>query len=257
MKGKGFVKDAYNKVKDWFLPSDFSSNFKKVFDRFKDFTITRVVVGREPVNSMIQKFVNLISLGKFEQAKKDLNYDDVFHLYALLTLSRGGQNVTLRIEKNEVIKLRPYSGNAEESMTARPSRPITLQQFIRNGINAFGSVKEFVRYDAVSNNCQRFISTLLRASGMLTPELSRFITQDAEKLLESKFARKVGKTITDVTAGVSQMMGGKKKMVKRKLMKLKRDIQELATKEPTADLSRKMANKKKQFKKVYVLYKNL
>ena len=92
---------------------------------------------------------------------------------------------------------------------------------------------------------------------MLTSELSRFITQDAEKLLESRFARKVGKTITDVTAGVSQMMGGKKKMVKRKLMKLKRDIQELATKEPTADLSRKMANKKKQFKKVYVLYKNL
>jgi hypothetical protein len=145
-------------------------------------------------------------------------------------------------------------------MPVTVGKPITLQQFIKNGIDAFGTVKEFVRYDPVTNNCQRFISTLLKASAMLTPELSKFINQDAEKLLTSNFARKVGKAVTDVAAGVSQLTGGKKekkKLIKNKLLKLKEEIMELNNKVKTTKLKSQIKKKMSQFKKLKKLYKAL
>jgi hypothetical protein len=76
---------------------------------------------------------------------------------------------------------------------------------------------EYVRYDAVKNNCQRFISEHLKANGLMTPEADKFINQDVRQLLSDP-AYGFSKVITDLGNVLGHMAGGskkRKKMIKK------------------------------------------
>ena len=57
----------------------------------------------------------------------------------------------------------------------------------------------FYRYSAYNNNCQTFISNILKANNLLTHELNNFIIQDTQQLFNNLTnLRKITNTLTDI-----------------------------------------------------------
>ena len=88
-KGKG-VKEVLTKVKQklFFPANKLPGDSQKVFNRFRDRMVVGFTVGRKPIFSSIEKAANIITLGGWERAKKELAYDKMFHLF-LIVHTRG------------------------------------------------------------------------------------------------------------------------------------------------------------------------
>ena len=52
-------------------------------------TISNITVCREPLQSMLSKAMNLLTLGKLNSITDKMGYDDLFHLYMVITTSKG------------------------------------------------------------------------------------------------------------------------------------------------------------------------
>ncbi len=230
-KGEGFVEDAYEGVKkgvkkvynwiaDKFLPNDLPANFKSRLQKYGDYLITDITIGRDPVSSVIQRLLNVLTLGKYDMMKRKLYYDDVFHLYALITAKRGAQTVRLRLEKNNVVVLKESADRPVEYINVSlGGKYITVGEYIGKGIAKMGKT-EFVRYDAIKNNCQRFQTELLQANGLMTAEADKFINQDVRQLLSDP-AYGFSKVITDLGNVFGHMTGGKKPKVVKVVKQVK------------------------------------
>ncbi len=215
LKGEGVVEDAYNWFSDKVLPKTLPSAFKTKLKRYANYTITSITVGRDPVNSVIQRILNILTLGKYDAMKRKLYYDDVFHLYAIIRAQKNGQNVSLKLEKNNVVVLKETADQPKEYVNiALGGKTISLGEFIGKTMQRMSEV-DYVRYDAVSNNCQRFISEHLRANGLMTPEADKFINQDIKQLLSDP-AYGFSKVITDIGNIAGHLTGGSKR--KKNLM---------------------------------------
>lgn len=62
-------------------------------------------------------------------------------------------------------------------------KKITFGDFINNAVSSVGN--SIYLYDHENNNCQKFVSDLLRANGLMTPELNKFINQDVKAILST------------------------------------------------------------------------
>ena len=156
--------------------------------------ITFIKVVREPIQSFVNTIVNGITLGKFDEIKKEKGYDAFFHLYIFARLDN---KVWIRIEKNHVITLtvNPNMTADSDSLEVIPANQPTLNEFLKAGEQYMGTNKYFT-YNGASNNCQTFIASLLDANGDLTPELHEFIVQDASSV--PAYSKFIMNNVTDL-----------------------------------------------------------
>ena len=68
------------------------------------------------------------------------------------------------------------------------------------------SGESFYRYNAVTANCQRFISVLMQAGGITGTD--NFVMQDATQLIKNSGLRRVAGTITDAAALAERAVKG-------------------------------------------------
>ena len=168
-----------------------------------------MIVQRVPIESTLKNILNVISLGKFKEQTKKLGYDKVFHLSLIVVCENGTQLV---IEKNEVINIStkiPPMKKGGERMNVTINKPITLNELLNNAQSRMGS--KFFLYQAFTNNCQMFIDSLLTYSGLNTPELKKFILQDAGKILEGMpfYMKDLTTGITNLGAQFNRIVYGK------------------------------------------------
>jgi hypothetical protein len=200
------------------LPSirrDYSPNVRNVLNKYGNMKIKSAVVQRVPIESMLKNVLNVISLGKFKEQTKKLGYDKVFHLSLIVVCENGTQLV---IEKNEVINIStkiPPMKKGGERMNVTINKDITLNQLLENAQQKIGS--KFFLYDAFKNNCQMFIDSLLTHSGLNTPELKKFILQDAGKILEGMpfYMKDVARGLTNLGAQFNRIIYGKGKCMSK------------------------------------------
>jgi len=178
---------------------DFPPSVRKFIEDNKDLKITKLRVGRKPINSLITTIGNTLSFGNLKEAMKKYNYDDLFHLWLEFTMSDGKTN---RVEKDEVIKISPVNNRDSEKtnyMDVNIKNSPTVYDFFYKPLKDIG--KNFVEYSAHKFNCQHFVMNLLKYSNNLTPELTKFIVQDVEGVLsDPKFSlhKSILKTITGI-----------------------------------------------------------
>lgn len=214
---KSFAKDVYNRVKVAVtgVRDDYPPNVKRWIKDHGDEKIVSITVVREPINSMINKALNWISLGSWEQNKRQLGFDQLFHLFAIIKFEKGED---ARIEKNHVIEMFKNNNNSypnSEKISVNPNGK-TLSQLLENAYKKGGSA--LFKYNAGNSNCQNFLTTLLSASGLLTSSASSFINQDAKSLIEKlhPVVRKAIDTVTDIAdRGDSLLNGGNQKRFKK------------------------------------------
>jgi hypothetical protein len=202
LKDKAKTILGYNKY-------EYTTKVKNFIEDHKDSVITELTIYRTPVISFVKTMANVLSLGKFNKILKD-QYDDVFHLFVLVTLSTGERFI---LEKNQVIQINEFnSATIKDAKTFPLQIPqgITFSQFMDKGRNSV-SKEEFFLYDALTYNCQRFIQILLKANGILemNPGANQFVFQDLTKMRNelSSTSKGIMRGITDVAAYVSRVKG--------------------------------------------------
>lgn len=220
-KAVGKVGEAVATVAKWIAPSDMSTKAKRIMSEIKNLTIEGITVCRVPITPLVEAALRKI-------ATVPAQYDKIYHLYMVITLS-GGKSV--RIERNQNFEL-GYATPADLSPKDTSDQlPDGVQGVactkvpIPKGWNMGEAMTKFIaqakvdnpeygpwRYAALSpengkhNNCQDFVTSWLTAMGALTPSLSKFINQDIDKLL-GVAATKGTQAITDIAGAVGTALG--------------------------------------------------
>jgi hypothetical protein len=186
-------------------PSELSKSVRDILKKYGDQTITAVKVIRTPVSSVVKEALNVVSLGEFKKKLAQQPYDDIFHLFILMTLADGN---TLSLEKNSIITMRVNPDRTGDSRDATPPAGLTVNQLMDNTKRKMKA--KFIPYSAKNTNCQHFVLNVLRANKMATPELETFVKQDTDVLFEGDggFLRNFSNTITDLGAKIATIQEG-------------------------------------------------
>ena len=143
-----------------------------------------------------------MSLGEFNKRLNETPHDKLFHLFIIITTSRG----KYVLEKNSVITMKKFTGFKPDSESVGVAgirsgikSGLTLLTLLEKTKDLMGS--KYFDYKALDNNCQFFVSSILKSNGLNSPELSHFVLQETRKLFEDnpKF-RKLLNSITDTGA---------------------------------------------------------
>lgn len=174
--------------------------------------IVALNVMRTPLKKYVNAGLNILTLGKFQEAVKRYGYDNMFHLFLMGRLQNGVEFV---LEKNETVRLRKYTSSDVNSQTELKSvniegKALTIDSLIDNTLNA--EKDRFWAYDGLKNNCQDFVLSVLGANGLLNDDLKEFIKQNAQGIAEeinerNPIASTIMKGTTDFAAKMRRVFG--------------------------------------------------
>ncbi len=163
--------------------------------------IVSITVCKNPIDKFMNSVMNAITVGEFDRLKKGLNYDDMFHLFMMVTFDDGR---TAIVEKNAVANMAFIDPKPAQASMNVPinGKFITLDEMIANALDEISSEELWI-YDPQRQNCQFFLKNLLKYSDLLTGEIESFIMQDTQAILGQLplLTQQVFKGVTDL-AGV-------------------------------------------------------
>jgi hypothetical protein len=192
---------------------DFSPSVRRVIEEYGNRPITRMFVRRDPIQSAIDTALNFISIGSWSSLKKKYGYDTFYHLQlevAVRVSDSDDVNKRIVIQKNEVIDVSPAQPVTEktESVSVPISEGHTINSLLNNAKQILGD--NFYYYSAFNNNCQDFVSALLRGSGLMTRQLEAFVKQPVDQLVKSiPITERIARGITDLGGVVNVALEGK------------------------------------------------
>jgi hypothetical protein len=208
------------------IRNDYQPKAREIIADYGDYYITAISVGRKPIQAAITKLGNLATGGELLRAIKRVGYDSLFHLYSIITLrpntlqGKGAGLIKLVIEKNDVINISeslPAVGKDTEMITVSSvssgTEVITLKEFLERTRHRMGD-KKYFSYDAGNNNCQTYITNLLKANNLGTQKDFEFIQQPTAELLEGfpalkkiiDVATNLGARVDLLTKGAGQVL---------------------------------------------------
>ena len=189
---------------------DFSNKIKKILKKYGDKKIRAIRIGRRPINTLVEKAFNIITLGKWDKLKDQYYYDKLFHLFLILTMDDG---TVISFEKNSIVTLsendsRCSMPNVECIELEYPTDSITLDELVKKPLDRIGKEKYFI-YNPFSQNCQIFISEVLKTFNLYSPKVKEFVYQNISQIVERLpfYVEYVAKTVTDLDATVSKVTG--------------------------------------------------
>jgi hypothetical protein len=144
----------------------------------------------------------VVSLGAFKQRLERQAYDDVYHLFALITVQDG---TVLTLDKQSQITLKVGSKTYNHSVSVPPPFS-TLNTMLNNTKQEMGT-DAFFGYNSRTNNCQGFLWKFLKSNGKTSLELRAFIMQDVNQLFD-KDLESFAKFITDLGSKFSTLQFG-------------------------------------------------
>jgi len=167
---------------------DYQPNDRKLMAEIGNQIVDGICIYRVPLDKNLNKAVNAITLGKFQEFKKNNNYDDMFHLYAVAKLANGEY---VKFEKNEVINLDKvnYSTLPQEQQykldvnidNGEPK--VSFQEMLNKTLKSMGEDR-YWKYDPLQNNCQNFIYNVMLANNWVNnnPKIKDFVLQSTNQL---------------------------------------------------------------------------
>ena len=215
VKSKGHLKAAgiIDSVKNFFsVKNGYNNQSTKTINKFGDMRVMKINVYRKPIDSALDKVLNFISLGKFDEGKKLSNIDSLFHLGLFCVLNDSkGQFFNVICEKNATIHIEQVSFNINgygENIPVHVNKNITLNQLLQGGQNVLGD--KYFYYDGFNgNNCQVYVKSLLEGSGLYSPNVDKFVFQPLDKIIATipKSTPVIAKAVTSLGAWFEKITG--------------------------------------------------
>lgn len=205
------VKDVVKTTKEVIYGrNDYPIQQQRIIDKYGEKQIKSIRIGRTPLPSTLTKVINIISLGAFNKLVERSPYDDLMHLFCILTLDNG-TTIKILLEKNEAINMQVVSNynpkNAEYIDVPRVPSNLTFNDLLNGARKIQGS--NYFKYNSSSNNCQDFIIAVLKGSSMLTDSLSKFIKQDVKSIFKTlPITQKIINTLTNLGGTVDIIKRG-------------------------------------------------
>jgi hypothetical protein len=173
--------------------------------------ITNIKLGRIPVIPAVKTVLNAISLGKLEQTQKQLNYNEIFHSFLIITLDGG---LRFKLEKNQRVGVTTNISkeDTKENFDIPINRKLKFVDFIENTAKVEGT--KLWSYDPSSQNCQRFCMDMVKDNNLLPRDpktIAALTPQNGQQLINSLGSKSgIAKFVTDV-AGFGDVLlhGGK------------------------------------------------
>jgi len=206
LEGAGFtdfIKNPISRIKSMMkgVRQNFPPKVRQKLEEYSDYEINFMDVYRIPINQKIDTAFNIASFGGWDKAKKEEGFDSMFHLGLLIGL-KGVQGL-FRLEKNQVIEMYSAPSYDKRMTKARVdviNKNITLNDLLVKTYKATGNM--FFQYHPFTNNCQNFVTMILRHNNLLTPELNTFINQSVTNLVPklNKFTQAIAPIVTKIGA---------------------------------------------------------
>ena len=191
----------------------FSNKIKKILDKYGKQKIREIYIGRRPINSMVERAFDIISLGKWSKLRNEYYFDRLFHLFLILTMEDG---TIISLEKNSIVTMteddeRCSMKDVECIELEYPADSLTLDEFVKKPLERIGKEKYFV-YRPFDQNCQIFIRDILTTFGLYSKKVDDFVYQDITDIVKRLpwYVKYVAKGVTDVDATVSKITGAGK-----------------------------------------------
>jgi hypothetical protein len=125
--------------------------------------------------------MELISLGEFSKSKEKRSYDEFFHLYLII-------NGAYVLEKNQTVNYKSYTPNDKEELyevSLSGLKGKTIADFINNGQEFMGEGKYWQQYNGLTNNCQKWVESNLKANNVDSVGTKEFYYQDTQDLIDA------------------------------------------------------------------------
>lgn len=220
--GSGILNDFVNKTLDFgnniakkLIRNGYNNQSTRTIKEYGNWRIFKLNVYRKPVEGMLEKALNLISLGKFNDGKEAGGFQAFYHLGLFCVLgNERGTFVNVICEKNEVIHIEKVSFNLDKYATSNDIMPVaiktrlTLGELLDNAQRQLGD--KYFYYDAFGgNNCQTYCRSLLSGSGLLTPKLDSFVFQSLEEVIKHipSVSQKIAHSITNLGGLFNNLLG--------------------------------------------------
>ena len=164
-----------------------------------DMKMTTLNICREPIDSKIKKIANKLSRGQIQKTVEKNSYDDVFHLYLMMTFENGE---VFSLEKNDIVVISDDHINRTGECKAVDvsQKNLTFNEVMKSAENKHG--KNFYRYDSKFFNCQNFLLNFTNEVGV--NNFDDFIYQDFSEAI-SEPLRNASGFATDVKAIFSRL----------------------------------------------------
>jgi len=191
-------------------PSRLNQQARNNLSQFGDIEITQMEVCRTPVQKLIQIALNVVSLGEFQKRIENADFDDIFHLYLVITLKDGN---VFTLEKNAIIELNQVSNtfhrDKSECRNIQINRDnITLKDLLTKTELQMGN--RFYTYSAKNNNCQEFVIQILKSNQLGDENIYDFIKQDTKQLFkDDSYLRKLSNSVTSIGEKASTIFIGR------------------------------------------------
>lgn len=162
---------------------------RAIYNKYKDWKVRQLIIGRQPVGGFVNKVINFFSAGYWQDIRDQIYKSGLNHvsLYAIIESPQSADKYKIiRIDKNDIVGIsEEFKINAEMSVknVSGVSRlGLTLEQFLEP---AHQDKAKYTSYKIMDNNCQGFTYFLLEAHGLASPELHDYIVQDLGYLNKS------------------------------------------------------------------------
>ena len=182
--------------------SDFNAQFRKVLEEYGNKPIKSIMVCRSPVQQAVQEAMNVVSLGAFRKRLLRAPYDQIYHLFASITLE---DYTVLTLDKQSQLTLKVGSKSYQDSIDVSPPFS-TISEMLNNTRKSMRDTL-FFGYNAKSNNCQVFLYKFFESNGKATPQLRDFIMQDVSSLFDDNLEY-FSNLVTDLGSKVSTIQYG-------------------------------------------------
>lgn len=190
--GKSKPKILLDSIRD--VKSKYPENVQRLLNTIGNKKVFNIKICRSVVPKYLETLLNLISLGKFNEAKIKNDFDKFYHLYMTFDVD----NKKYMLEKNQLINLSSAPKQCDEMINI-PSNGIILNDMLENARKKLGDTN-FFTYDAFNRNCQAFITAILKSNNISSSKSEKFIYQNIEGLKRDlpSYVPKVTKFLTDV-----------------------------------------------------------
>jgi len=194
--GKSIARIVGETIRD--ISSQYPPQVKNILIQHGKHRVINIKLCKEVVSQNTEFLLKALSGSQtWEDAKKKYGFDRFYHLFMIATLEDG---TTLHIEKNEVIRMsvnpRPCPDALEMGSVNIPLNEMMERTRQRIGDN------DFFTYDPLGNNCQNFISELLKTMNLWNNTSRDFVYQDIQGLRSElpSYTKFLAKGLTSVGA---------------------------------------------------------